>query len=267
MNKRQMKKGLAIVLALVMVFAMTATAFAETTDGNVTVYVTVERTLIGNQMPILQPTAVTVPVGTSIYGVLNALKSSEDNFDFTYSVNTDGKIYVKGFKVPSHASFNYLTNYEFWTQYDAAAGGMGSVYFDYGNTPSSSDLFLEAGDYNMLGGWIVSANNSITWDDTSTDEDEAYPTASTVLTANDDEMVLRFEYSFALARDAGYEGFSLLDLTTFESGFYTAADKSTLIQKMADCTNKTSAAYINGLGVLMDMDAAQSSVDAAVQQF
>lgn len=30
MNKRRMKKGLAIVLALVMVFAMTATAFAET---------------------------------------------------------------------------------------------------------------------------------------------------------------------------------------------------------------------------------------------
>ena len=38
MNKRTLKKGLAIVLALVMVFAMTATAFAETTpSGNVTV--------------------------------------------------------------------------------------------------------------------------------------------------------------------------------------------------------------------------------------
>ena len=31
MNKRTMKKGLAIVLALVMVFAMTATAFASDT--------------------------------------------------------------------------------------------------------------------------------------------------------------------------------------------------------------------------------------------
>ena len=31
MNKRTMKKGLAIALALVMVFAMTATAFADTT--------------------------------------------------------------------------------------------------------------------------------------------------------------------------------------------------------------------------------------------
>ena len=35
---RKFKKGLAIVLALAMVFAMTATAFAETTtSGNVTV--------------------------------------------------------------------------------------------------------------------------------------------------------------------------------------------------------------------------------------
>ena len=33
MNKRTMKKGLAIVLALMMVFAMTATAFAATGNG------------------------------------------------------------------------------------------------------------------------------------------------------------------------------------------------------------------------------------------
>ena len=268
MNKRQMKKGLAIVLALVMVFAMTATAFAETTDSNITVYVTVERTLIGNQTPILQPMAVTIPVGTSVLGVLETVKSEASGFDYTYSGTVAaGNAYIKGFKVPSHASFNYLTDYEFWTQYNAAAGGMGSVYFDYGNTPSSSDLFLEAGDYNMLGGWIVSANNSITWDRDDTDENEAYPTASTILTANDDGMVLRFEYSFALARDAGYDGFSLLDLTTSESAFYTAANKSTLIQKMADCTDKTSSVYADGLNVLMDMDATQSSVDAAMQQF
>ena len=37
MNKRTMKKGLAIVLALVMVFAMTATAFAADSGVNVTV--------------------------------------------------------------------------------------------------------------------------------------------------------------------------------------------------------------------------------------
>ena len=36
MNKRTMKKGLAIVLALVMVFAMTATAFAST-NGTATI--------------------------------------------------------------------------------------------------------------------------------------------------------------------------------------------------------------------------------------
>ena len=36
MNKRRMKKGLAIVIALVMVFAMTATAFATDSDPNLT---------------------------------------------------------------------------------------------------------------------------------------------------------------------------------------------------------------------------------------
>ena len=266
--KKQMKKGLEIVLALVMVFAMTATAFAQTTDDNITVYVTVERTLVGNQSLILEPTAVTVPVGTSVLGVLDALKSSVSGFDYTYSGTVAaGTAYVKGFKVASHGSFNYLTDYEFWNQYDTAASGMGSVYFEYGTTPSSSDLFLEAGDYNMLGGWIVSANNTITWDDTDTTENEAYPTASTILTSADNGLVLRFEYSFALARDAGYTGFSLLDLTTLESPFYTAANKSELIKEMANCTDKTSTAYTNGRSVLMDMDATQSAVNSAVQQF
>ena len=37
MNKRTMKKGLAIVLALVMVFAMTATAFASSSGVTVNV--------------------------------------------------------------------------------------------------------------------------------------------------------------------------------------------------------------------------------------
>ena len=265
---RNFKKGLAIVLALVMVFAMTATAFAETTDGNITVYVTVERTLIGNQTPILQPMAVTVPIGTSVLGVLDAVKSEVSGFDYTYSGTVaDKTAYVKGFKVPSHTSFNYLTDYEFWNAYNEAAGGMGDVYFEYGTIPSSSDSFLEAGDYNMLGGWIVSANNNITWDDTATEENEAYPTASTILTADDNGLVLRFEYSFALARDAGYRGFSLLDMETSEPAFYAAANKTTLVRNMANCADKTSAAYVNGLGVLMDMDAAQSTVDEAAQRF
>ena len=42
MNKRTMKKGLAIVLALVMVFAMTATAFADTNETPIVNFYIVE---------------------------------------------------------------------------------------------------------------------------------------------------------------------------------------------------------------------------------
>mgnify|MGYP005974150357 CR=1 FL=1 len=185
MNKRTMKKGLAIVLALVMVFAMTATAFAET-NSNITVYVTVERTLLSNQDPVLAPTKVVVPTGSTVMDVLNKLKTQVEGFDFTSSGSVaEDTAYIKGFKVPSHAAFNYHS-YIFYDEYyeelEEDDDYMAMYFEDYAQFPAATDLFLEAGDYCMLGGWIVSANNQIIWDDTTTTAvNEAYPTASSVI--------------------------------------------------------------------------------------
>ncbi len=267
-NAKFLKKTLIAVLALVMVFAMSTNAFAEQGDRtNVDVYLTVERTLLSNQNPILEPIKVTVPAGSTVIDVLTKVKTDlgASTFDFGYTGNTaNGTAYVTKFKVPSHAPFNYLTDYEFWTQYDAAANGMGNVYFDYGQIPGSSDFWLEQSDYNMLGGWIVSANDVITWDDPATSNtNEAYPTASTVVQNN---QVFRFHYSMALARDCGFTGWSLLTLQDLEPPFYTKADKTILVRNMANHVNKTSSAYLNALAVLKDMDATQQSVNAAASQ-
>ena len=70
MNKRTMKKGLAIVLALVMVFAMTATAFAST-NGTATInfYIVDEATGTGELVD-----SATVASGQTLYSyILNNL--------------------------------------------------------------------------------------------------------------------------------------------------------------------------------------------------
>ncbi len=89
--KRQMKKGLAIVLALVMVFAMTATAFAET---NTTITVTVKfdtrsydlnnvvMKTTSNQnfgtSPVVTLTDVTVPSGSTVEDVLEQVATNNN---------------------------------------------------------------------------------------------------------------------------------------------------------------------------------------------
>lgn len=266
-KRRILSVIMAVALVASMMFAMTANTYATTDEGTINVYVTVERTLLGNQDPILAPTKVTVPEGSTVMDVLNKLKTDISGFDFTStgSVEED-TAYVKGFKVASHGSFDYTTDYEFLADYIAEIGEDATdMYFEYGTIPSASDLYLEAGDYNMLGGWIVTANDKIVWDDETTKENEAYPTASAVIRA--DNTVLRFEYSMALTKDCGYKGWSLLTMSDLEPGFYAAADKSALVRKMADCTNKTSAAYVNGMSVLKKMKATNAEVSSAVNMF
>ena len=88
MNKRTMKKGLAIVLALVMVFAMTATAFAST-NTDILVNVTIDTRTLSRSAVFMSKTdgtalgttpvvttTVSVPSGSNVLTVLNAAKTA-----------------------------------------------------------------------------------------------------------------------------------------------------------------------------------------------
>ncbi len=105
--KRQMKKGLAIVLALVMVFAMTATAFADTTDtdayyyqddtaqkythsGDITVYVTLDsyRLKASDTEGLMErriPVTLSVPSGqeTATFTVRDALLALQNDSEYS----------------------------------------------------------------------------------------------------------------------------------------------------------------------------------------
>ena len=83
-NKRTMKKGLAIVLALVMVFAMSASAFADVAN-NISVTVKIDTrsfdtTSKGTLADTVVTKTVTVPSGSTVEDVLEAVEN-------TYGIN------------------------------------------------------------------------------------------------------------------------------------------------------------------------------------
>ena len=80
MNKRTMKKGLAIVLALVMVFAMTATAFADTNDAATVNFYIVEESGEATLVDTVSATA-----GQSVFDVVDSLSYYEP----VWSAGTD----------------------------------------------------------------------------------------------------------------------------------------------------------------------------------
>ena len=66
---------------------------------------------------MLAPTKVVVPTGSTVMDVLNKLKTQVEGFDFTSSGSVaEDTAYIKGFKVPSHAAFNYHS-YIFYDEY------------------------------------------------------------------------------------------------------------------------------------------------------
>lgn len=271
LSRKSLLLFLAVILTMLIGFVAAENAYADDID----VYVTVERTLIKNQDPILEPYRITVSDDSTVVDILDAIKEElkvGNDYPFNYTLTgsvANNTAYVKGFKVTGHPNtFNHLYDYEFDDDFDDACYGDGDIFWDSFacNNPPLSSTMLQHGDYNFWGGWIVSANNEIVWDDESTENiDEAYPTAYKPVAQ--DDTVLRFEYSCALARDCGYDGWSLLTGNDPDDAFYTASDKSALIRAMANCTNKNSAAYTNGLVVLKNMTVSQATVNAAVNQF
>ncbi|MBR3147122.1 MAG: hypothetical protein IKF54_03150 [Eubacterium sp.] len=264
------RRGLMLILATVLTLAIGVIASESVYADNINVYVTVERTLIANQDPILEPYKVTVPSGSTVVDILNQVRTNLGSSVFDYTMTgsvANGTAYIRGFKVSGHPDFYYEDDYEFVDEYNDACPMFEDFYWDpdYCNNPPLSNSWLQHGDFNFWGGWIVSANNTITWDENATSIDESYPNASSQITQ--DNTVLRFEYTCALARDCGYDGWDLLMPDTQAEAFYTAADKSALVRAMANETNKTGAAYLNGLAVLKNMTASQSTVNAAVNMF
>ena len=114
MNKRTMKKGLAIVLALVMVFAMTATAFADTT-GTATINYYIYDETEGASWKV---DTATVNAGQSLYDALN---SAQSHYEPNWQESTD---VFNGETVYYLTSFmGYKSNVNVDHQYNADGSG------------------------------------------------------------------------------------------------------------------------------------------------
>jgi len=250
------RKFFVTVLALAMVFSMTSMALADTENGTINVYLSVERSLLGGQDPSLAPVKIVVPLDSDgeadVIDLLNAAKTQVSGFNYTGSAS-----YITGFTVPSHATIDVTTDYPY---YDNVSDAGGDYIFDFGETPSAGDPYLSERDYSYFGGWMFSLNNTLTWDDMDTQENEAYPMLDTVLEDND---VVRFEYSLALGADIGYEGWDLLTLSDLVDPYFTRYSKSGLIRAMADA-GSSHTGYAAAMSVLKDSEATAIEIQNAI---
>lgn len=148
MNKRTMKKGLAIVLALVMVFAMATTAFADT-NNNITVTVRFDTRSYDLSAKMLKSDAQT-------------LVSNNPVVEYTVSVPAGSTALAAVQKAAADHGFDVITKdvvdyYDSTKTHQAITdiGRIGETYID----PTLKDAFITLPDesprgYYYVSGWI-----------------------------------------------------------------------------------------------------------------
>ena len=173
MNKRTMKKGLAIILALVMVFAMTATAFAET-NTDILVNVTIDTRTLSRSAVFMSKTdgtalgttpvvttTVSVPSGSNVLTVLNAAKTAL-GFEVISEASSYGGTFVTDIAGVGEKNFvgdkvwNTSTNkYDYQFTYTDRAGVKKDSLF---SSESSADDYLLFASGALCSGWVYSVN-------------------------------------------------------------------------------------------------------------
>ncbi len=241
--------------------AVTATStFNSVQAADKTVYVDVEKNVLG-QAPIVQPKAVTIDDTKT---VLDATKQAAGVAKVDAVSSAYGN-YVSAFADTTHN----FDKYKFYNQIDEATKG---VVFrtDLPNQKIITDSnWLREKEYNGISGWMFTVNN--------TDNNGAgtYYTADTSLAKLPNGAVIRWEFSAAAGCDLGRAGY-LPDGTVNGKGLYNwmytptdsffttpRANKTVLINKMANHANKTDAAYTNALTQLQTLQSPEADVNTA----
>jgi hypothetical protein len=243
-------------------FTNTAQAAAATTK---TVYVDVERNIIGQAL-LKEPIAVTLDdTNTILDATVQAVDAS--NIDIE---NTSLGNYAAAFKDTSNTQTAFANNYPFYNDVNTATNG---VVFrtNLPNQPIITDAsWLKEKEYDGISGWMFTVDNN-----THNDDYSIYYTGDTKLANIPDNAVIRWEFSAAMGADLGLadsaylptavtsDGYYDWNTAVYTAPFFTRADKSTLISKMANHADKTDTAYTNALNVLQTLEATQTQVNTA----
>jgi hypothetical protein len=236
-------------------FTNTAQAAAATTK---TVYVDVERNVF-SQSPILEPVKVTLDDSETILDATVQAAATQD-------IDVDGSSsYVSAFQDSSPIPDN---KYTFYNRVNSITNG---VVFrtDLPNQPIITDNdYLREKEYDGISGWMFTVNDSLT------EDNGTYYTAGTSLAEVPDNAVIRWEFTAAMGADLGLADSAYLPTAVDEYGYYdwstavytapffTRADKSELIRKIADAdTNDPD--YQAALTALQTLQISQDDVDAA----
>lgn len=251
--------------AAMSIFPLSAAAAPKTaklaaTSGDITVYVSVEKSVFNlSRTPLKVPVAVSVPSGST---ALDALEDVEGSSHLNVTTGTFGGVtyhYVEGIydyentsaskyfasTTPTSNEYRYLSNV---STIDSGLGVTSSW-----NGTVNTNHWLTAVDYNRNSGWMISVDNSFVSDGV----DHAL--------SNGD--VVQMEYTLYGGCDLGETGYIENSSGSWiaENPFNTRADKSTLVSAMANYSGShSSSAYQSALSVFEDLEATSSQVAAAV---
>ncbi|AZV57195.1 hypothetical protein [Clostridium sp. AWRP] len=226
-----------------------------------TVYVDVEKNVLG-QAPILQPVKVTLSDTNTI---ADATKQAVGDGNVNIVSSQYGS-YITGFKDATDNQ-DAFKDYLFTNNLKKLTKG---IVFrkDLPHQPIVTDVnYLSEKECDGISGWMFTVNNELNHDST-------YYNGSTALDNVPDGAVIRWEFTAAMGADMGLnsaylptqvtsDGYYNWATTKLVDPFFTRADKTTLIAKMANHANKTDTAYTNALTQLETLQAKQKNVDAA----
>jgi hypothetical protein len=235
-----MKRLISSLIALCLVIAIfPAASFAA---ENITVYIDFEGYNLGQGLYI-EPTKMTVPRGTTAGEVTVKILN-----DLGYDYETQGSQREHdtgkgaGFYLSSVEDFDtghisvpeYITRHDGPTTAEARAEG-------------NSDDYLGEFDYSFMSGWCLTV-----------DQDFINQGAGTYTLR--DGSVIRWQFTlWGYGADLGRDPVDSSERRWGEDPYYNHANKEALVRAIAD--NPDSPLYQNGLNILINPLAAQSSVD------
>ena len=243
-----MRKVLGRIIALVAVIALSLTVaqgyVAKAADETITVYVTIEKTSIG-QGYLVEPARLVVPEGTTAMEAIQ--KAANDGTFYNYELKFDGYGYISGIAEADDGVIDIPDSISNLAPYTSWKGDIINPPSNDSNDGNADDD-LDSFDYNATSGWMGFINN------------ESASTGLSDIELKDNDVV-RLQFSvFGYGLDLGTSWDPSIETVT-------VANKDSLIRaaadlwELADWSSDVENEYDSIIDALENHDLTQDAAD------